>query len=171
MINLSPDWERARSIHRTIRMIQERLVRKHMERLRNAGANEDVCANLTFPQCNMLMVLRDVGSVSLKDLAEALQVSAPSASTMVDRLVDLGVVDREQNPEDRRTIQVRLNTTGEGALAEMESSLLGEIVRIFGRLGPERSAQWVEIYREIGAIIEADNAGDRQAQGARDAEA
>jgi DNA-binding MarR family transcriptional regulator len=149
-------WEQARGIHRTIRMIKENLVRKHLERHRALDDTEDLCASLTFPQFNALMTLRDAGTVSIKELAESLHVSAPSASTMVDRLVDLGVVAREQNPEDRRTVCVQLTEAGGSALQEMEEALLGEIVRLFGRLGPEMSAQWVTIYRRIAAILDED---------------
>lgn len=154
--------EQARIIHRTIRMLQERLVRKHLERHRAADGAADLCASLTFPQFNMLMALRDLGSVPLKELAEALQVSAPSASTMVDRLVDLGVVDREPHPEDRRAVLLRLNAAGRDALGEMEEALLGEITHFFGRIGPDLSGKWVEIYARIAELIKEEDAAERR---------
>ena len=41
---------------------------------------------------NLLMAVRERGTTTVRELAEAMHVSAPSISAMVDRLVDVGVV-------------------------------------------------------------------------------
>ncbi|NJL72402.1 MAG: MarR family transcriptional regulator [Candidatus Competibacteraceae bacterium] len=114
---------------------------------------------LTFPQFNMLMVLREKGEATIKDLAEALQVSAPSASTMVDRLVDLGVVDRSQSVVDRRTVLVRLMEPGEAAMTQFEECVLQGLSQLLERLGPEMAETWCNIYRRIGNLLQEDASG------------
>lgn len=46
------------------------------------------------------------GPMSAGDLAKAVGVSPGAATTMIDRLVKVGHVTRESNPEDRRAIVV-----------------------------------------------------------------
>lgn len=156
---MSPEetLEQARTIHRTVRMIQHRVVRRAGLASREGEEGPDLCAMLTFPQFNMLMVLRDIGETTIKDLAEALQVSAPSASTMVDRLVDLGVVDRSQSQVDRRTVLVRLKAPGETAIAQFEEYVLQGLSQLLERLGPEMAETWCSIYRRIGDLLQEES--------------
>jgi DNA-binding MarR family transcriptional regulator len=61
------------------------------------------------------IVLRIVAmreSLSVKEIAELLQVSGSAVTQIVDALVKAGLLMRETNPEDRRTL--RLSLTGEG---------------------------------------------------------
>lgn len=146
--------EQARLIHRTVRMLHERVVRRVTVTPRDGEAGQDICAILTFPQFNMLMVLREMREATIKDLAEALQVSAPSASTMVDRLVDLGVLDRSQSQVDRRTVLVRLTASGEQSMALFEDTLLEGLSHLLERLGPDMAATWCNIYRRIAELLQ-----------------
>jgi DNA-binding MarR family transcriptional regulator len=86
---------------------------------------EEACPDLTFPQYNALMAVRDAGEVSVKHLAERLQVSPPSASTMVDRLVEMGLLERQPNPNDRRSVLIRLSPIGNESIEAIESVVLG----------------------------------------------
>jgi DNA-binding MarR family transcriptional regulator len=63
---------------------------------------------LTLPQVKALIFLYDNGDRSMTELAAGLAVSLPSASELVDRLVDRGLVDRMTDPADRRRVLVSL---------------------------------------------------------------
>jgi len=54
------------------------------------GQGKAIFQELTSPQMTALMTVRERGQVTIKELAEGLGVSAPSASVMVDRLVEMG---------------------------------------------------------------------------------
>jgi DNA-binding MarR family transcriptional regulator len=101
----------------------------------------------------MLLTVRERGQVTIKELAEALQVSAPSASAMVDRLVEMGALTREQNPNDRREVAVALSPQAQQVTAMMEEGLLGGIVDLIEKLGPEYAAMWCKVYDKIGKIL------------------
>jgi DNA-binding MarR family transcriptional regulator len=63
---------------------------------------------LTLPQIKALIFLYDNGDRSMTELAVGLAVSLPSASELVDRLMDRGLVDRATDPADRRRVLVSL---------------------------------------------------------------
>lgn len=148
--------EQARTIHRTVRMIQERVVRSHTARAR-AGASDALCSDLTLPQFNVLYAIRELGKITMKDLAETLQVSAPSVSSMVDRLEDMGMVLREHGVADRREVLVSISESGARSLALLEEQILSEIVSLLQQVGPEDARIWARIYGRIGEILGAES--------------
>jgi len=125
--------------------------------LKNAPVNASLgCSakELTLPQMSTMAVIREHGAMSLKEIAEATRVSAPSASAMVDRLVDIGVVTREPSTTDRREVRIALSSEGNAAVEAMQGQLLGAIVSLLEKLGPEKSRQWCEVYGNIQHILD-----------------
>lgn len=143
-------WEHARAIHGTVRLIQEGILREFSNA--RPGA-DDKCPELTFPQYNALLAVRDAREVSVKQLAERLQVSPPSASTMVDRLVDMGLLERQQNPSDRRSVQIRLSTEGNVSINAIEAVVLRFLVELMNELGASHVAEWRGVYDKISTIL------------------
>jgi DNA-binding MarR family transcriptional regulator len=67
---------------------------------------------LTIPQLRVLLYIRRHPGVGLSALAEHLGVSKGAASALVDRLVRNDLLDRVDDPEERRRIQLRLTPSG-----------------------------------------------------------
>ncbi len=143
----------ARELQQTVRLIQRRFARLYAQRRRSSEA-APIC-ELTFPQLNAMHVVRERFEITIKDLAEVLQVSAPSASSMVDRLVNLGMLEREHSQKDRRVVLVRLSAEGDRNLYDQDDHMLRSIVVLLERLGPEHSQQWLEVCQRIREILEA----------------
>lgn len=70
--------------------------------------DDPAIGDLTLPQAKALIVLYNQGERSLTELAAGLAVSLPSASELVDRLADRGLVERTTDPADRRRIVISL---------------------------------------------------------------
>lgn len=64
--------------------------------------------DLTLPQIKALIFLYNQGERSMTELATGLAVSLPSASELVDRLTDRGLVVRTIDPTDRRRVLISL---------------------------------------------------------------
>lgn len=67
---------------------------------------------LTFPQMNVLMRLYHQGVCGISDLGQQMGVSNAAASQAVDRLVQVGLIERKEDPEDRRAKQLILTEKG-----------------------------------------------------------
>jgi DNA-binding MarR family transcriptional regulator len=67
---------------------------------------------LSMPQFGILMHLYYRSSCGISHLSEHLDVSAPAASQLVDRLVQHGLVERIEDPIDRRAKQLTLTPKG-----------------------------------------------------------
>src|SRR5262245_45211382 len=70
--------------------------------------------DLTFTQFKALMLLaHDPGELSVKDVSDRLGISLPAASRAVDPLVRRGIVERTEDPDDRRVKRVRTTKDGD----------------------------------------------------------
>jgi DNA-binding MarR family transcriptional regulator len=152
-----PTQAQAREIYRTIRVLKDRLCHKFQARARETSGT-DACCELTFVQSNVMMAIEERGELSIKELADTLHVSRPSASAMVDRLVEMGMLVREQSQLDRREVRVRLSPSGAVHFQEMERQILEYISALLVQLGPSCSTQWCEVYARIRDIIAMEKA-------------
>lgn len=68
---------------------------------------------ITLPQMHTLEILGAAGQLRMKELAEKMGITTGALTVMVDRLVRAGLVARQPNQEDRRSIRVALTPEGE----------------------------------------------------------
>ncbi len=76
--------------------------------------------DLTMPQAKTLFYLAD-GPRRMSGIAERLGVEMPSATTMITRLVGKGLVERQQDPADRRAVVCSLTQEGRDAVEKFWS--------------------------------------------------
>ena len=67
---------------------------------------------LSMPQFGILMHLFYSKNCGISHLGEHMDISAPAASQIVDRLVQHGLVERTEDPHDRRAKQLALTPKG-----------------------------------------------------------
>jgi DNA-binding MarR family transcriptional regulator len=90
-------------------------------------------AGLTPRQHQALLVIkgyRQGGPISVGDLAERLIVHHHSAVELTDRLVEAGLVSREQDPQDHRRVLLHLTERAEACLADLSAAHLDELARV-----------------------------------------
>jgi DNA-binding MarR family transcriptional regulator len=69
-------------------------------------------SGLSMPQFGILMHLYYSNNCGISHLGEHMDISAPAASQLVDRLVQHGLVERTEDPNDRRAKQLALTPKG-----------------------------------------------------------
>ena len=72
----------------------------------------DVAEEVTLTQYRTLVVLASRGPQSLAELAEAVDVTPPTATRMCDRLIKKGLIVRRHERGDRRLIRLTLAKDG-----------------------------------------------------------
>jgi DNA-binding MarR family transcriptional regulator len=77
---------------------------------------------LTIVQLKSLFYIDFEGSTNFKNLAVALGVTPPSVTGIVDRLVEHGLVSREENPENRRMQVLKITEKGKAILTRLTES-------------------------------------------------
>ena len=141
-------WEIARAISNT----DFRRRRHQWQKLFN-NCKEGCFPELTSSQADLVLTMRNQGHMSVKQLAQALHVKAPSVSMRVERLVEMGVLTREENPADRREVLIRLTGKTEEIIDEVERRHLQLMVRLLDQLGPEYVEKWYSVCRRIDEVL------------------
>ena len=67
---------------------------------------------LSMPQFGVLMRLYHGGSCAVSEIGKHMQTSSAAASQLIDGLVDKGLLERIENPEDRRAKQISISQKG-----------------------------------------------------------
>ena len=79
--------------------------------------------------------------VTLKELAEAMKLAPATVSELVESLVKKDFLQRVQNPEDRRAVQITLTPHGQTLLDESIRRVEGLCEKLLNSLSPsERTA-------------------------------
>jgi DNA-binding MarR family transcriptional regulator len=74
---------------------------------------------LSLVHLNVLFVLDADGPLPMGGLAEAMDVSQASATGIVDRMEQRGLVERQRDAEDRRVVRVAISDQGRRLIAGM----------------------------------------------------
>lgn len=67
---------------------------------------------LSMPQFSVLMQLHHKGACGMSEISERFEVTPAAASQLVDKLVQGGLVQREEDPNDRRAKLLNLTDKG-----------------------------------------------------------
>ena len=67
---------------------------------------------LSMPQFSILMQLHHTSNCAIGDISDRFDITNAAASQLVDKLVQSGLIQREEDPHDRRA--KRLNLTSKG---------------------------------------------------------
>ncbi len=89
---------------------------------------------LSLVHLHVLTVLQADGSVPMRALAESLDVSQASATGIVDRMEQRGLVVRQRDEDDRRVIRVVLTVDGRELLAGIAAQRRERLAVLLGEL-------------------------------------
>jgi len=97
------------------------LLRELLHALLMSSVSEWLDLQLTLPQLRTIFIIAHNTTSSVMQISQDLGVGKPTASYLVDKLVQAGLVERNEDPEDRRRACVRLTPAG----GELIQRLLG----------------------------------------------
>jgi DNA-binding MarR family transcriptional regulator len=90
--------------------------------------------SVSMTHMHVLAKLRMAGALPMGRLAEALDVSVASATGIVGRMEERGLVERKRDASDRRVVMVELADGGTAALEEIEARGRDYMGRVLERL-------------------------------------
>jgi DNA-binding MarR family transcriptional regulator len=121
---------------------------------RKRGVARDMHACAQSPaQLHMLGLLNELGPTTVSHLATLLGTTPPSASAMVDRMVDTGLVVRERNEDDRRVVTVSLGPGGKDALEAALGGRREMLERVLSQLDDEELRTTLRVMARLEEAI------------------
>ncbi|UKO99553.1 MarR family winged helix-turn-helix transcriptional regulator [Nostoc sp. UHCC 0870] len=97
--------------------------------------------SISIPQLRSLAFLKRRPGASLSEVADHLGVTCATASTTIERLVQRLLVQRTDNPQERRRIVLNLTPEGKHLLEQSQAKTRAHIAEILQDLTPEQISQ------------------------------
>ena len=128
------------------------LVTRASWRLRRGTAKELEPIGITYAQARVLRIVAEAPEpLRMADLADRLDVVPRSATSMIDALESAGLVDRQPDLADRRSIRLTLTAAGAGLLERMRAVRVAKAEELFGKLtAPEQQ----ELARMLERVLD-----------------
>lgn len=98
-----------------------------------------------------MVVLAYRGPQSVAALAEAVDVTPPTATRMCDRLVRKGLIVRRHEEGDRRLIRLTLAKKGQKLVTDVTERRRIEIARLLAAIPTEQQGALVEALQHLSA--------------------
>lgn len=111
--------------------------------------------DMTMPQLKVVLLLFVSGPSRMSVIASALGVSLATATGVVDRLLERGIVLREGDPEDRRVVRCRLTDKGEKLIRELWHLARERARQLLEAMAP---SQLLLVKESVEALLQAGEA-------------
>jgi DNA-binding MarR family transcriptional regulator len=119
--------------------------------------------NLTVPQIKTLFFVSNHGGTNPTRLATALGVTPPNVTGIIDRLVEQGLLVRQNSSEDRRVLVLQTTEKGESILSGLRERRTEAMREILEYLDADNLSQIVKGLAELARVAqtyEENNCGE-----------
>lgn len=96
---------------------------------------------LSMPQFSVLMQLHHKGACGMSEISERFEITPAAASQLVDKLVQGGLIVREEDPSDRRAKLLNLTEKGQELVEQGHAERYRWVDELGGKLTVEERAQ------------------------------
>lgn len=127
-----------------------RMVRAAFER-RIATAD----LGLTTAEARTLIYIAMLGEVRQFKIAERMNVEPMTTSKVIDRLEERGLVERRQDPADRRAKLVRMTPGGEAMVGDIDTQTAAMREDMMAGLAPDQREAMISGLRAVRANLQA----------------
>ncbi len=111
--------------------------------------------DISQSQLLMIMAIRAKQPCRLSELSQEMEISNPTASGLVDRLVQHGLVERTADPRDRRAVCISLTQKGENLVAKFRHHSKEKWQEILTNMTRQDQNDFIRILRDIRKQVSA----------------
>lgn len=127
-------------------MVMQRCFVQHLSEELSRG-------QVSFPQFFLLGHIASSKSLSMTEIADKMTHTTAAATGLVDRLENLGYVQRMHASDDRRKVLVRITPKGLDLVGRIRQDMVAKLALVTGILNPDEQTTWLQIYEKIHAHI------------------
>ncbi|WP_191966644.1 MarR family transcriptional regulator [Microbacterium testaceum] len=111
---------------------------------------------VTLPQWRVLALVHRVERVRQVDIAEAMDVSAPTVTRMIERLVTKGLLTRATSAQNRRESEITLTTPGRQLVMDALERRMDAVSALLDSLDVEEQQALARAAELITSRLEAE---------------
>jgi DNA-binding MarR family transcriptional regulator len=126
------------------RLLRQKLVRNSL-----AGVDADI----NLPHFEIMRVLKEEGTLHIAEIGERLHIAKAQMTHLIDKLVGLGLVEREMDAADRRTLNIALTARGHQLMEEHGANLVNAVREYMSSLSDAEIETLAESLRNLRDIL------------------
>ena len=108
---------------------------------------------ITMPQFEIMKTLQEEGKRHIAEIGERLSIPKPQMTHLIDRLVHLGIVQRQADDTDRRVINIALTSKGKIMIEEHDRMVRDSIIGKLSCLTDDELQEMSESLRKLNKIL------------------
>lgn len=112
-------------------------------------------SGLTMPQAVILDSVSELGEVTTRSIAESVNLSQGTVTTIMDRLAQRGLIVRYRSLSDRRVVHARLTGAGRAALRAAAPLLHDRFMAAFQELPQCRQEEIIAALGDVAEMLGA----------------
>lgn len=128
--------------------------------LRRVYDRELAPSGLSLAHAHPLVLIAEHPTMSQRELAERLEIEGPTLVRLLHQLGAMGLVNREQNPNDHRANTLHLTASGRAAAKRLRRAIDGVRARLLAHVTDEQLADALRVFE---AVRESMTSGDAAA--------
>ncbi len=108
---------------------------------------------LTPPHARLLFTIanRKEDGISARELAESINVTPGAITQFADTLIERGLIRRDEDPDDRRIVRIRLTESGRNQFKELRREFLASATQALEVLSNEEIRQVIELLTKVSS--------------------
>lgn len=110
-------------------------------------------SEVSLPQLRVLVILASRGPQSLNSVARSLEIHPSNATRACDRLVEAGLIRREEDANDRRLLQLILTPRGERLIHRVMDHRRKHVVDLLRQVPSRERGQLALTLRSLAAAV------------------
>ncbi len=111
---------------------------------------DSTCCGITLSQCHMLLELDSIKEASIIELARIMELDKSTLSRVVDGMVNIGLLNRIINSDDRRYIKISLTENGRKAAETINRLCNNYYENLFNNIPEEKHKMIIESIEYLG---------------------
>ncbi len=131
--------------------------------LRSVGAilkkrGRDMLSNfdITNPQFDALLVLREFGELTMGELCAKMFLACSTATDLIDRMERNGLIERIRDTTDRRVIRLKVRPKGEEVIDEVLEARRGYLGSILSELDIADKERLIQSLDQLNYLMTRD---------------
>ena len=129
-------------------------LRASIGRLRCLTAQRLLSHGVSLAHLQLLHLLDAHGDLTMKQVAEVVDVSMSNATGLIDRMAGRGLVERHRSTADRRVVHVHITAAGRDVLADMDAVREDPLRAVLARLDDAQLARLADAAADISRAAE-----------------
>ncbi len=131
----------------------ERLLRHVAFIIKRRGRDILADFNITNPQFNALLVLKENKGLAMGDLCNELLLACSTATDLVDRMEKNDFLERRRDTQDRRVIRLYITEKGRTVISEVVAARRRYVSSILERLSVEERDQLATAMERLHSLM------------------